>query len=71
MIYDNQKLLNLNTHLDDVQPIYRDFRSADIKHSLANIEKARKKLEYEPTYSISQGLELTIDFYISNYVTRL
>ena len=47
--------------------IYRDFRSGDVKHSLANINKAINLLGYEPTHNIYQGLQKSIEWYISNH----
>ena len=40
---------------------YQAERSGDIKHSLADISKARTLLGYEPEYTIEQGIGLTID----------
>lgn len=45
---------------------YRDFRAGDVRHSLADISKARNLLGYEPTHSIDQGLEEAIDWYCAN-----
>ena len=45
------------------KPIYRDFRAGDVRHSLANISKARRLLGYEPTRRIGEGLELAMDWY--------
>jgi UDP-N-acetylglucosamine 4-epimerase len=45
--------------------IYRDFRPGDVRHSLADINKARRLLGYEPEYSIERGLELAMDWYRS------
>ena len=36
------------------EPVYRDFRSGDVRHSLADITKARTLLGYEPTHSVRQ-----------------
>lgn len=47
----------------DLKPIYRDERSGDVKHSLADISKAEVGLNYAPEYSIKDGLRLTIDWY--------
>ena len=43
----------------DIKPIYRDFRLGDIRHSLADISKART-WGYEPKYNLRQGLLETI-----------
>tara|TARA_X000000950_G_scaffold84957_1_gene106943 strand:- start:30348 stop:31385 length:1038 start_codon:yes stop_codon:yes gene_type:complete len=48
------------------KPLYRDYRKGDIKHSRANIDKAKKLLKYDPKYKISQGLDETIDWYINS-----
>lgn len=47
----------------DQKPIYRDFRPGDVRHSLADIDKARRLLGYEPEYPIERGLELAMDWY--------
>lgn len=44
-------------------PVYSEERLGDIKHSLADISKARENLGYDPKYSIKEGLKLTIDWY--------
>ncbi len=49
------------------EPIYRDDRKGDIKHSNASIEKARTLLGYQPMYSFEDGLKLTIDWYCENF----
>ena len=40
---------------------YQAERPGDIKHSLADISKARTLLGYQPEYTIEQGIGLTID----------
>ena len=47
-------------------PIYRDFRDGDVRHSQANIDKARKLLKYDPKFPISEGMDKAIDWYINN-----
>ena len=47
-------------------PIYGDNRPGDILHSLADITKAAKFLGYAPTFSIQDGLQETIPWYIEN-----
>jgi len=41
-------------------PIMRDFRIGDIRHSHADISKAKKYLQYGDVYSVSKGLDITI-----------
>lgn len=46
-----------------IEPVYGPERAGDIKHSNADIGKARKLLRYAPDYSFEQGIELTIEWY--------
>lgn len=51
-----------------VEPVFVEERKGDIKHSNANIDKARKLLLYHPEYDFKQGLHLTIDWYREHLV---
>lgn len=55
------KLLN-----KDIRPIYKEERAGDIRHSNADISKAKRLLGYNPDYSMDRGLELTIEWYKRN-----
>ena len=48
----------------NVDPIYRDFRLGDVRHSLADISKAKHGLGYSPEFNISQGIEQAMPWYI-------
>jgi UDP-N-acetylglucosamine 4-epimerase len=48
------------------KPVYREFRPGDIRHSLADISKARKYLGFEPTHRLDSGLRLSMDWYRRN-----
>jgi UDP-N-acetylglucosamine 4-epimerase len=50
--------------LEKKQPIYRDFRAGDIRHSQACIEKAKKLLGYQPEFNIANGMDAAIDWYV-------
>lgn len=58
-------LSSFSNRSDDMQPIYRDFRSGDVRHSLANIEKAKNYLGYEPTHRIKEGITEAMEWYVS------
>jgi UDP-N-acetylglucosamine 4-epimerase len=60
----HSKLLPQYPHLQGTQPTYRDFRAADVRHSLADISKAQRLLGYAPTQRIGQGLALAMPWYI-------
>ena len=48
-------------------PIYADFRPGDMRHSLADIGKAKRLLGYEPTFSIGEGIEQALPWYIERF----
>ena len=50
----------------DVKPIYGPDRPGDIKHSNADISKAKELLGYDPEYSFEKGIKLAIDWYKEN-----
>jgi UDP-N-acetylglucosamine 4-epimerase len=43
--------------------IYRDFRNGDVRHSQADIGKARRLLGYEPEFKLREGLERAVPWY--------
>lgn len=45
--------------------IYRDFRSGDIRHSLADISKAKKLLGYTPIYKLEDGLKKMLEWQVA------
>jgi UDP-N-acetylglucosamine 4-epimerase len=45
----------------ELSPLYKPERNGDIKHSLADISKAAKLFNYQPTIKIREGLELTLN----------
>jgi nucleoside-diphosphate-sugar epimerase len=50
----------------DIAPIYGDSRPGDIKHSQADITRARNLLGYDPKVSFEEGLRHTIEWYREN-----
>lgn len=48
----------------DVRPCYTEPRLGDVRHSFADISKAKKILKYEPRVGFKEGLERTISWYI-------
>ena len=45
---------------------YRDFRPGDVRHSQADIGKAKTKLGYEPQFRIMQGISQAMPWYLHN-----
>lgn len=50
----------------DVEPIFGPDRKGDIKHSNADISKARRLLGYDPDWSFKRGIEAAIEWYKDN-----
>lgn len=51
----------------DLQPVYGQERKGDVKHSLADISRARRMLGYEPSISVEQGLRITFEWYKTQF----
>ncbi len=50
----------------DIEPNFGPDRAGDIKHSNADISKARQLLKYDPSYDFKTGLLEAIDWYREN-----
>ena len=59
--YGLAKALGVN-----IEPNFGPDRKGDIKHSNADISKAKKLLGYDPDYSFEDGIQLAIDWYKEN-----
>ncbi len=61
-----ERLINRADGLEKKEPIYRDFRAGDVRHSQADISKAQDLLGYEPSHKIAQGLDEAMDWYVQS-----
>ena len=50
----------------DIEPVYGPDRAGDIKHSNADISKARELLGYDPDWSFERGIKAAIQWYKEN-----
>ena len=50
----------------NVEPYFGPDRAGDIKHSNADITKAREKLGYDPDWSFDRGIKAAIEWYREN-----
>ena len=55
----------------DLSPTYGPERKGDVKHSLANIGKAKELIGYKPHFSVMEGLKLAIEWYKKQLGGRL
>ena len=64
-------LIDIYSHLckalgKEVEPNFGPDRPGDIKHSNADISKAKELLGYDPEYDFERGIALAIDWYKAN-----
>jgi len=52
----------------EIDPVYADPRPGDVKHSQADISRAKELLKYEPEISFKEGLEKTVEWYRKSLV---
>jgi UDP-N-acetylglucosamine 4-epimerase len=56
----NGMSVNANT-----QPIYRDFREGDVRHSQADVSKAQRLLGYAPSHRLAGGVNEALPWYVN------
>jgi UDP-N-acetylglucosamine 4-epimerase len=47
----------------ELLPVYKSERNGDVKHSLADISKARQMIGYQPAIKVRKGLEIAVEWY--------
>ncbi len=52
--------------LTQAKPVYRDFRGGDVRHSLADISKAKTLIGYQPKQHVGDGLKLAMAWYVKH-----
>jgi nucleoside-diphosphate-sugar epimerase len=50
---------------------FEEARQGDIRHSMADIGRARQRMGFEPAWSFRKGLEVTVDWYRKNLGSRV
>lgn len=48
---------------NEIEAEYQPTRSGDVRHSLADTQRARDLLDFEPSVGLREGLQLTIDWW--------
>ncbi|MDO7171380.1 SDR family oxidoreductase [Mariniflexile sp. AS56] len=59
-------LSEFDRSIADIEIEHRNNRVGDIPHSLASIDKAKRLLNYDPKYNISNGLKEAVSWYWEN-----
>lgn len=47
-----------------LDPLFGDFRPGDVRHSQADISKAKTRFGFEPTHAVNEGIAETVDWYV-------
>lgn len=64
--YLKKYLSEYEPKIASVEITYGPNRAGDIPHSLASIEKAKRLLDYNPEYSLQEGLKEAVSWYWNN-----
>ena len=64
-LFDSLKIaLHSNGIEYQKSPAYREFRAGDVRHSQADISKAKSMIGFEPEYKIQQGIDKAMPWYV-------
>ena len=61
-----QTAINKQSNIKHSKLIYRGFRAGDVKHSQADISKAKNLLGYRPTHKVKPGIDETINWHLEH-----
>lgn len=61
-----KEALNKNGVIYTKEPVYRDFRAGDVRHSQASVEKISNLLSYQASHKIAQGIDMAMMWYIAS-----
>jgi UDP-N-acetylglucosamine 4-epimerase len=61
-----ERVVDSHPAAKDLEPTYRDFRAGDVRHSLADIAKAKRLIGYQPQFSVKAGLDKAAQWYLKN-----
>ena len=66
MGYLKEYLSEFDSKISNVAVIYGPNRAGDIPHSNASVDKAKEKLNYNPQFTLQQGLKEAVKWYWEN-----
>jgi UDP-N-acetylglucosamine 4-epimerase len=64
-----KQALETNGIVVSKSPVYREFRAGDVRHSQADVSKAKLLLQFEPTHVIKHGIIAAMPWYI-NFMSK-
>ena len=51
----------------NIEPLYAPERSGDVRHSLADVSKAKQYLDYQESVTVKAGLQLVVEWYKNHH----
>ncbi|WP_291993140.1 SDR family oxidoreductase [Candidatus Accumulibacter sp. ACC003] len=60
-------LSEIHPEVSSAQAVYGDFRAGDVRHSQADIGKARRLLGYQPSHRLEEGVRAAMPWYVSRF----
>ncbi|WP_312819374.1 SDR family oxidoreductase [Kaistella carnis] len=64
--YLKEYLAEFDPKIADIEVQYGEYRKGDVPHSLASIDKAKNLLNYNPKFSMKDGLKEAVTWYWNN-----
>lgn len=61
-------LAETRPELSKVEPQYQAFRAGDVRHSQADISKAKRLLQYAPAHRLEDGIRAAMPWYVSRFL---
>ncbi len=61
--YLQQLLSKIDPAIKNITAVYGNVRQGDVKHSLASIKKAVDLINYQPRFSVKEGLKQAVEWY--------
>jgi len=58
-------LIQFESRIQELEPVYGLHREGDIPHSLADISKAKQEIGYQPVVGVKEGLKKTCEWFAS------
>ena len=66
MGYLKEYLSEFNSNISNIEVVHGPNRAGDIPHSHASVDKAKENLNYNPQFSLQQGLKEAVKWYWEN-----
>lgn len=61
-----EKISKVFPEVEHTTPSYQDFRSGDVRHSQADITKAKNFIGYKPQYNFNDGISIIFEWFLDN-----